>query len=93
MKIHIYWYLCFENSIYCGIYKRTGGIGMNTTILLLIVFLIISLIRQFTYFCATRGLLYYLGTEYGDMPDDKKAKELTQMAMERTIKEFFHLRN
>lgn len=66
---------------------------MTTTILLLIVFLIISLERQFTYFCATRGLLYYLGTKYDDMPDDKKAKELTQMAMERTIKEFFHLCN
>lgn len=27
------------------------------------------------------------------MPNDKKAKELTEMAMERTMKEFFHLCN
>jgi hypothetical protein len=37
-----------------------------------------------------RGLLYYLGTKYSDMPNEEKMKELTLMASDRVIKEFFH---
>lgn len=61
--------------------------------ILLIVILILVVIRttykRFVYYCAVKGLLYYLEIEYSDMPDEKKSKELTNMAMERTIKEFF----
>lgn len=66
---------------------------MKVVIVVLIILLVISLAKQFTFYCATRGLLYYLETKYNDMPNDKKAKELTEMAMERTMKEFFHLCN
>lgn len=55
----------------------------------LIAALIIAISKWFVYYCATRGLLYYLEMEHSDMPDEKKAKELTHMAIERTIKEFF----
>gem|GEM_PF-3551891 len=50
---------------------------------------IYSAYKWFVYYCATRGLLYYLGTSHNDMPNIKKSKELTSMAMEQTIKEFF----
>lgn len=55
----------------------------------LIVALVIAMSKWFVYYCTVRGLLYYLKMEYSDMPDEKKAKELTYMAIERTIKEFF----
>lgn len=55
----------------------------------LIVALVIAMSKWFVYYCTVRGLLYYLEMEYSDMPDEKKAKELTYMAIERTIKEFF----
>lgn len=45
--------------------------------------------KWFLYYCSTRGLLYYLADKYNDWLDLKKAKELTNMAVERTIKEFF----
>ena len=60
----------------------------------IIVFLLILLVgylslRCFSYYCTVRGLLYYLGTKYSDTLTEHKAKALTHMAMERTIKEFF----
>lgn len=45
--------------------------------------------KWFVYYCATRGLLFYLADEHGDLLDAKKARELTDMAIERAIKEFF----
>lgn len=61
--------------------------------LLISIFLLISLInaliKWFKYYCAVRGLLYYLGMKYNDMPNEEKTKELTNMAIERTIKELF----
>lgn len=51
--------------------------------------LIVSIYKWFAYYCAVRGLLYYLADKYSDKLDIKKAKELTSMAAERTIKEFF----
>lgn len=62
---------------------------MLILIIVLIVVLIIAISKWFVYYCAVRGLLYYLEMEHSDMPDEKKAKELTHMAIERTIKEFF----
>lgn len=55
----------------------------------LIVALVIAMSKWFVYYCTVRGLLYYLEMEHSDMPDEKKVKELTYMAIERTIKEFF----
>ncbi len=45
--------------------------------------------KWFAYCCATKGLLYYLAVEHGELLDAKKARELTDMAAERTIKELF----
>lgn len=62
---------------------------MNSLILILLVLLLlISLFQWFSYYCATRGLLYYLAIKYDNMLNESKMKELTYMAMERTIKEF-----
>ncbi|MCX0353455.1 hypothetical protein LI064_02820 [Clostridium perfringens] len=58
-------------------------------VIVLSLALIIAISKWFIYYCATRGLLYYLEMKHSDMPDEKKAKELTNMAIERTIKEFF----
>ncbi|MDU4320879.1 MAG: hypothetical protein E7I47_16415 [Clostridium sp.] len=57
-------------------------------ILILIIALIIAIYKWFIYYCTVRGLLYYLGDRYSDMPNFEKVKELTIMAVERTIKEF-----
>ncbi|WP_338631501.1 hypothetical protein [Clostridium baratii] len=62
---------------------------MKIILILLILALSVALFEWFRYFCGVRGLLYYLGMKYNDMPSEEKAKELTNMAMERTIKEFF----
>ena len=58
-------------------------------IILLIIFIIYLLVMYFTYYCAVRGLLYYLAIKHSDILSGDKAKELTLMAMKRTIKEFF----
>lgn len=59
-------------------------------LIVVLVFSIIYLaIMYFTYYCAVIGLLYYLATKHSDMLSGDKAKELTLMAMKRTIKEFF----
>lgn len=55
----------------------------------LLILLINALIKWFKYYCAVRGLLYYLGMKHNDMPNEEKTKELTHMAIERSIKEFF----
>lgn len=57
--------------------------------ILLIMLTIYLLVMYFTYYCAVRGLLYYLATKHSDMPSAEKTKELALMAMKRTIKEFF----
>lgn len=58
-------------------------------IFILIIALIYSLIRQFSFYCGLRGIIYYLITEYNDELNDKKIKELTSMAVKRTINELF----
>ena len=45
--------------------------------------------KWFIYYCSTRGLMYYLFSEHNDCLENEKTKELTSMAVERTIKEFF----
>lgn len=45
--------------------------------------------RCFSYYCAVRGLLYYLAIKHDDMLSESKMKELTSMAINRTLKEFF----
>lgn len=63
---------------------------MNLLIsIFLLILLINALIKWFKYYCAVRGLLYYLGMKHNDMPNKEKTKELTNMAIERTIKELF----
>lgn len=62
---------------------------MAILIVILAILLLYSSIKRFIYYCAVRGLLYYLGMKYDDLIDAKKAKELTHMAAKRTIKEFF----
>ncbi|KIN81950.1 hypothetical protein [Clostridium botulinum] len=57
-------------------------------VILLGLIAIYSLTKWFIYYCATRGLLYYLETTHNDMPNSKKVKELISMAIKRTIKEF-----
>lgn len=57
--------------------------------IVLALVLVIAISKWFVYYCAIRGLLYYLKVEYSEMPDEKKVTELTNMAIERTIKEFF----
>lgn len=58
--------------------------------IIMILLLAFCLFKWFRYYCLSRGLLYYLGTKYIDMPDQDKMKELTLKAMNRTINEFFH---
>lgn len=63
---------------------------MNLLIsILLLILTINALIKWFIYYCTVRGLLYYLGDRYSDMLNVEKVKELTSMAVKRTIKEFF----
>ena len=63
--------------------------GIFILVFLLILLIGYLLLRCFSYYCTVRGLLYYLATKYSDILTEHKAKELTHMAMERTIKEFF----
>ena len=63
---------------------------MLIIIIVLIVVIIALLIKAFNYYCTARGLLYYLGTKHKDMLEPEKAMELRDMAIDRTIKEFFH---
>lgn len=58
-------------------------------IILLVIFVIYLLVMYFTYYCAVRGLIYYLATKHSDWISVNKTKELTRMAMKRTIEEFF----
>ncbi|KHD35178.1 hypothetical protein NL50_14890 [Clostridium acetobutylicum] len=62
---------------------------MYFLIIAMAVITIYSIIKWFIYYCAVRGLLYYLGTRYDDLIDAEKAKELTNKAVKRTISEFF----
>ena len=57
-------------------------------IILLIIFIVYLLVMYFIYYCTVRVLLYYLATKHSDLVGVDKAKELTFMAMKRTIKEF-----
>jgi hypothetical protein len=54
----------------------------------MVLVLIYLISKVFIYYCAVRGLLYHLGIKYNDIPSKEKMKELTSMAIERTIKEF-----
>ena len=69
---------------------RKESRNVRIVLLIAVLMLLLSLIKQFTYYCSVRGLLYYLGTKYRDMPNEEKMKELTLMASDRVIKEFFH---
>lgn len=62
---------------------------MHLIILSLILFNIFSMNKWFVYYCSTRALLCYLISEHGDCIDAKKARQLTDLAIERSIKEFF----
>ena len=59
---------------------------MNVVLTVLLIF---SASKWFRYYCLSRGLMYHLGMKYDDVPSIEKAKELTSMAAERTIKEWF----
>lgn len=63
---------------------------MLILVIVLVLALIIAISKWFVYYCALRGLLYYLEIEHSDMPNEKKVEELTYMAIQRTIKEFFN---
>lgn len=62
---------------------------MNVINIGLLLCLLWACNKWFVYYCATRGLLYYLADEYNDWLEVKKAQELTDTAMKRTVKEFF----
>ena len=62
---------------------------MNAINIGLLLCLLWACSKWFMYYCLTRGLLYYLADKHDDWLENEKAKELTNMAVERTIKEFF----
>ena len=45
--------------------------------------------RALGYYCATLGLLYYLGTQHDDLLSAEKVKELRSAALNRRVKELF----
>lgn len=55
---------------------------------------VILLIRQWlkhkAFEAATRGLLYYVETHYGESMTTEKVKELQKQATDQMLKEFFH---
>lgn len=65
------------------------GDEVNSINIALIACLLWACSKWFMYYCSTRGLIHYLISEYNDCLENEKAKELTSMAVERTIKEFF----
>ena len=70
-----------------------GGEKMRMILeIALIVILIRSLIKWFTFYASTVGLLNYISEKYGEMIDEKKAKEITISAGTRIVKDFFHLK-
>ena len=62
---------------------------MNVIDITLVACLLWACAKWFAYYCSTRGLLYYLMDNQNDWLESKKTKELTHMAMKRTIGEFF----
>ena len=59
-------------------------------ITVLVIALLVVGIKCFAYYCGVRGLLYYLEVTHNDMPNTEKTVELRNMAMDRTIKDFFN---
>lgn len=59
--------------------------------LTLLLLLLRSSLKWLSYYCTVRGLLYFMELEYGAMPQPEKIKELRELALRRTLQEFFHL--
>lgn len=62
---------------------------MALIIIILTLLLLHSYTKWLSYYLGVRGLLYYLGMKYNDIPDAEKVKELQDMALKREIKERF----
>lgn len=58
-------------------------------IIIILILLAYTSIKCFIYYCSLRGVLYYLGTKHNDILELEKVKELTYMAVNRIINEFF----
>lgn len=65
---------------------------MTTIVIILLVLLIISLVKQFLYRSALTGVLYYVLDKYKIELSEEKVKELQIYAGTRLVKEFFHLK-
>ena len=56
---------------------------------ILIAFLLIALFQWFSNNMAVKGLLYYIGTEFGEDELDKiDMKKIIQTAIEKTMNDF-----
>ena len=55
----------------------------------LLLLLLISITKQFGYYCGVRGLIFYLETEHNDVLDNNKIKKITDNAVRKVIHDFF----
>lgn len=56
---------------------------------ILVIVLAISLFQRFSNNMAVKGLLYYIGTEFGEEELDKiDLKKIIQVAIEKTMNDF-----
>lgn len=58
----------------------------------LVLVLIKSLIKWFTFYASTVGLLTYIEEKYGELVDEKELKKITTSAGTKVVKELFHLK-
>mgnify|MGYP003195816642 CR=1 FL=1 len=70
-----------------------GGEKMRTILeIILVVILIKSLIQWYVYYASTSGLISYISEKYGEMIDEKKAREITVSAGTKIVKDFLRLK-
>lgn len=62
-------------------------------IFILIVLLIFSLYKWFSYKCMTIGLMYFASIEHNWDIDDKELKKILEYSIKRNIKDFFRIKN
>ncbi|MDD3404483.1 MAG: hypothetical protein PHQ72_14210 [Hespellia sp.] len=51
---------------------------------------IVALVKWFLYATAVRGLLFYMGMKYNDVPEGKKMEEIHNEGIRRSIADFLH---
>lgn len=60
---------------------------------ILVIVLIISLWKCWTFKCLSVGLMYFASTEHGWNIDEEEAQKILEYSMKRHIKDFLKIKN